>query len=408
MAKQLSDLRAQSKYPSIQILLLGRPDLEFGLSNVWARSKKRPKIIHIQSSKSRDDLEKFIRTGVDDISLLRKMHMSQKKSIKRHAKALRREVISTLCQNADGMFMLAKLMLAEIKDMNKPELIKRALNNCPEGLEDMFKRVIEKLAVIGGFDKHDLNEIIMWVACAKRDLLLGEIDLVIKLRDLQQDGLYTLEDELRTRFGSFFTISGADIDAGNEDEDESVVGENLTDVPETAEVVGSGGGDNDGASEDDIPSNFTIATVKFSHASVGQYFRTQGFHKGIGMDLNAARAHILHTCLLFLTDHIPKKGGEEWSPSSLLGYSADHLLDHLIEVDINTLQSLQPNKFGDICDEIVFLFRHSDALARWYLKLSDKQRLIHQFFGGMDVCSRIQEWMSGIATPDFPGLTLDG
>ncbi|XDG06235.1 hypothetical protein ABKA04_005850 [Annulohypoxylon sp. FPYF3050] len=422
MARQLSDLRVQSKYPLIQILLLGRPDLEFGLSNVWARSKKRPKVIQVQSSKSRDDLEKFVRTGVDGISLLQKMKMSQKKSIRRHAKALRSEVISTLCQNADGMFMLAKLMLAEIKDMNKPELIKRALNNCPEGLDDMFKRVIEKLAVIGGFDKHDLNEIIMWVACAKRDLLLGEIDLVIKLRDLQQGGLYTLEDELRTRFGSFFTISGVDSNAVNEDEDESVVGENPTDVfPETAEVIGNvgqeveddeienqdadtsnwtetdseeGDGD-DGDSEEDIPSNFLIATVKFSHASVGQYFRTQGFHKGIGIDLNVARAHVLQTCLLFLTDHIPKKNGEEWSPPDLLGYSADHLLDHLVEVDIEALRNSQPKKFSNISDEVFFLFRDSDALGRWYSKLSDKQKLIYQLFGRTDICSRIQEWIPG-------------
>ncbi|KAI1440283.1 hypothetical protein F5Y02DRAFT_411606 [Annulohypoxylon stygium] len=208
----------------------------------------------------------------------------------------------------------------------------------------------------------------MWVACAKRDLLLGEIDLVIKLRDLQQGGLYTLEDELRTRFGSFFTISDGD----------------------------------DGDSEEDIPSNFSIATVKFSHASVGQYFRTQGFHKGIGIDLNVARAHVLQTCLLFLTDHIPKKNGEEWSPPDLLGYSADHLLDHLVEVDIEALRNSQPKKFSNISDEVFFLFRNSDALGRWYSKLSDKQKLIYQLFGRTDICSRIQEWIPGHTAASRP------
>ncbi|KAI0894706.1 hypothetical protein F4806DRAFT_472310 [Annulohypoxylon nitens] len=92
-------------------------------------------------------------------------------------------------------------------------------------------------------------------------------------------------------------------------------------------------------------------------------------------------------------------GGEEWSPPGLLGYSADHLLDHLIEVDIEALQNSQPKKFSDISDEIFFLFRDSDALGRWYSKLSDKPRLIYQLFGKTDVCSCIREWIPEYTTP---------
>lgn len=415
MAKQLSDLRARSNYPLVQILLLGRPELEYNLSNVWA-GKARPKVIYVQPSKSRADIRRFIRKGVnEDISLLHVMH--RRKSTRRQAKILRDEITLKLGQTADGMFMLAKLMLAEIKDMNKPELIRDALDRPPEGLRDMFKRVITKLAATKAFDKRDLNEILMWVACAKRDLLLGEVDLVVKLRDLQQDGLYALEDDLRTRFGSFFTVGSTDIDAGEKDDSESVSTEyskNLSTAPITANTAqdneenkdtdfenwtdtdNDSDRDGDSDSEDDIPPNFLVATVKFSHASVGQHFRTQGFHEGVGIDFKTARVHVAETCLLFLTDHIPKKNGRPWSPS-LLQYSADHFLDHLIEVDAEALRDSQPKQFSNISNEIVFLFRNLGTLRRWYAAASDRQKLMSRLF---DVCSHIREWIPDHTTSD--------
>ncbi|KAI1414375.1 hypothetical protein F5Y13DRAFT_178993 [Hypoxylon sp. FL1857] len=199
----------------------------------------------------------------------------------------------------------------------------------------------------------------MWIACAKRDLLLGEIDLVVTLRDLQQDGLYALEMSLRL------------------DSDLSSL--------------------SDG--ENDIPPSFFVATVKFSHASVARHYRTQGFYEGIGMDLNSARAHVLHTCVLFLTGNIAKRNGNPWSPISLLEYSADHFLDNLIEVDIEVLKSSQPDKFTEISHGIALLFRDPDALFRWYSAVSDEHRLRSQLFGGIDFCSRIQEWIPECATP---------
>ena len=115
--------------------------------------------------------------------------------------------MKTLVDSSDGMFMLAKLMPAEMKDMNKPELIREPLPKPPQCLDDVFRRVVARLDVMGRFDRQDLNELIMWVTCAKRDLLLGELDLVLKLRDLRQSGIVGLEHELKTRFGSFFSVS---------------------------------------------------------------------------------------------------------------------------------------------------------------------------------------------------------
>ncbi len=64
------------------------------------------------------------------------------------AKRLRRGIIDKLTANTDGMAMPAKLMLDEIRDMNKPRLVQQALAKPPRGLDDMFRRVITRLVAV--------------------------------------------------------------------------------------------------------------------------------------------------------------------------------------------------------------------------------------------------------------------
>lgn len=406
LAKKLSDLRSTNrKYPAIQLLLLGRPNLEYNVSNVWQREKRRPKILHVQPSLSKSDVERFIKKGVTEgVRLLQKMRPGP-------SKRLRRDIVKTLVDSSDGMFMLAKLMLVEVKDMNKPELIRESLAKPPLGLDDMFRRVVARLDVMGGFDKKDLNELIMWVACAKRDLFLGELDLVLKLRDLRQNGIVGLEDELKTRFGSFFSVISAEAEMESEDEEDedvasvtesettlanSVSGESSgsehefdTDSEHEADLDGNESDRDRDEDEDDIPLNYFMATVKFGHASVGQHFRTAPLHRGIGMELNFAQAHIALTCLRFLTDNIPKRKQRPWREPNLFEYSVNHFLDHFGEVDFEELKSSHPDIFKSLSEEVLFLFRDRDSIIRWFHGLSDEYKFMCQLFS-QSTCSRLQ------------------
>ncbi|KAL5354826.1 hypothetical protein ACLOAV_000917 [Pseudogymnoascus australis] len=418
LAKKLSDLRSTTrKYPAIQLLLLGRPNLEYNASNAWQGEKRRPRILYVRPSLSKSDIERFIKKGVTEgVRLLRKMRPGPSKS-------LRRDIVTTLVKSSDGMFMLAKLMLAEIKDMNKPELIQESLAKPPQGLEGMLKRVVARLDVMGGFDKQDLNELIMWVACAKRDLLLGELDLVLKLRDFRQNGIVDLEDELKTRFGSFFSVVSAEDEMESEDEDDedvaSMVGSETT-LAKSVSGESSGpedeldtysehGSDLDGnesnrdedESDDDIPPNYFVATVKFGHASVGQHFRTAPLHRGIGMDLNFAQAHIALTCLRFLTDNIPKKEQRPWREPNLFEYSVDHFLYHFGEVDFEGLKSSHPDIFNSLSEEVSFLFSDRDSISRWFEALSDEYSFMCELFSRKTAISLREEF-----TKDRPVLEL--
>ncbi|KAI5919054.1 hypothetical protein F4810DRAFT_689415 [Camillea tinctor] len=159
---------------------------------------------------------------------------------------------------------------------------------------------------------------IMWVACAKRDLLLGELDLVLKLRDLKQDGIVRLDDELKTRFGSFFDVVYPAHDTDEDEDDISVLSNNNRGQPD-AEIQEGIDTDSDQwtdceeeeeeeeEEEDDeaTPDMYFKATVKFEHASVDRHFRTAPIHEGIGVDCNMARTHMATTCLLFVNGNIP-------------------------------------------------------------------------------------------------------
>jgi hypothetical protein len=380
IAKSLADLRSSgTKLPRIQLLFLSRPDLHDKITNAWRGNSNRPEIIQIEPTSSKTDIEKFIRKGVsEDVSLLARMRRGP-------SERLKNEIINKLTTGSDGLFIVAKLMLAEIKNMNKPELVLKTLAKPPSGLNDMFQRVITRLVVTGGFDKDDFNEIIMWIACAKRDLLLGELDLALKLRDLDQNGIVALDYELETRFGSFFSLSfvdGAKTTDASKDlkEDEYTI-----DNPDDAS-------DGDEDDEDFIEPLHFLASVKFGHASVGQYFRGAPFHEGIGLDVNFAQAHIAMTCLQFLTDSIPKRKSRKWRQPDLLQYAADYFLDHLREIQLEALESHHPALLSTISREISVMFQAQSRLIQWFNRVSSKRKFMGQLFSPV-TCSAIREFL---------------
>ncbi|KAI0388421.1 hypothetical protein F5Y17DRAFT_452862, partial [Xylariaceae sp. FL0594] len=424
MAKSLADSRSRkSKAPAIQLLLLGRPELEYNVSNAWSGERSRPKMLHLSPSLSKTDVERYVRRGVrQDIPLLAKMRQKRPGQTKR----LEREIVKTLCDSADGMFMLARLMLAEIKNMNKPELIQEALSRPPGGLDDMLKRVIARLSVMGGFDKKDLNEIITWVAFAKRDLLLGELDLILKLRDPRQNGIVDLEEELKTRFGSFFSVSRDEEEASEGRGSETVVGSIVQDrsalsvagVDDGSHADGESDSDDDnrdgvgdvlddyedgddvddeeesGEDEDEdedetdemVPDSFDKATVKFGHASIAQHFRIAPFHEGIGVDIESAQAHIALTCAQVLTGNTPKRNGKPWRQPDLSDYAADHLLDHLAEVQTGSAG------FPELADEMAVLFGDPSLLLSWFRSVSRQREFMCQLFR-RETCSCLQRFL---------------
>lgn len=100
-------------------------------------------------------------------------------------------------------------MVDQITEMARPQSIYEALETAPPRLEEMIRHIFERLArdpsVVDALG--DLNEILAWVALARRPLLLGEMHVLLRLRSPTGEAMYLLEEKLRGLFASFFTLS---------------------------------------------------------------------------------------------------------------------------------------------------------------------------------------------------------
>ena len=105
---------------------------------------------------------------------------------------------------------LNSLMLDQISDVSRPSDIRHTLEQAPHDLAKMIRHVFERLAGDPGVQKEDFNEMLTWITFARTPLLLGQMDVILKLRGELGEGMPDLEDRLRDQFSSFFTLDRED------------------------------------------------------------------------------------------------------------------------------------------------------------------------------------------------------
>ena len=108
------------------------------------------------------------------------------------------------------------------------------------------------------------------------------------------------------------------------------------------------------------------------------------------MDLKLAQAHMATTCLLFLTGNIPKRNDKPWRAPHLSQYSADHFLDHFMEIELDFLKSRHPVMYEKLSHEVLILFKDQSSLLQWFRSVSDEQKFMCQLFS-QNTCSHIRE-----------------
>jgi hypothetical protein len=83
---------------------------------------------------------------------------------------------------ADGTFFKVVLIMDQIYEKERVSSVFEAIEEVPPQLEAMIAHVFEKLTVNEDVDKSDLNELLLWVSFAKRELRVLELYAVIKVR----------------------------------------------------------------------------------------------------------------------------------------------------------------------------------------------------------------------------------
>ena len=341
-------------------------------------------------------------------------------------KTLARRIFQKLVDNANGMFLWVRLMIDQISSLGRPELIYEALDTAPPGLESMIRHIFERLArdpsVSDGIE--DLNEILAWVSCTRRPLLLGEMHILLRLRSRTGEAMYMLEDNLKGSFASFFTLSDdqdifeegeglPDIDLKSDDADEEDP-KGVSDID--LEMLG---GEDDDSDEDERPSSasgvtlveklgssssadrllpvrFKTTVIKFSHASIRDFLLKEGTPEKrqapsrlkIGFEVGKAEQHITETCLALIQESESVRKGS-FEASSITNYAAQYFMSHLIAIDRSTLSEAEK---ASIKRSLLAIFYKREGISPWLENIRDHEQFFNDWFGDRRYIDCVGEW----------------
>ena len=95
---------------------------------------------------------------------------------------LESEISSKLSEGANGMFLWVVLMIEELSSKDTTEELEEALENLPEGLEEIYARVLDR---INGFKeprKQTARQLLQFIACAAEPLSVNEIEHALAIK----------------------------------------------------------------------------------------------------------------------------------------------------------------------------------------------------------------------------------
>ncbi|GKT56135.1 NACHT and TPR domain-containing protein [Colletotrichum tofieldiae] len=355
----LDDLNQQSEYGTrVQVALIGRTTLSDDIMDYLGNDTtggQQLRTLHVTPDRNSSDIVSYIVEGVNSARILRGSTEDFKESI-----------IETMTKQVDGLFILAKFMLAELNRIRHPRRIIDSLQSYPKEINGMLRKaVLGFSSSITQEEADDLNEILRWISVAEMGLTLEQIESVLTLK--MGDAPFRLEESLRGQFSCFFTLEREDGLSTADLADRHELHRRLTSIevdpnkrtsPDFLDV------------ERDIEyfSNKRTTYVNFFHASVKEFFREDAStelradaqHPSIGFKLADARLHVLKTCLQIFTDPTYFTLGEEGL--SLQRYAAWYWPEHLEDVDITAVSAAEK---ADIGSRLYIMLTDPTILLTW-------------------------------------------
>lgn len=383
----------------LQFLLLGRPEIIGQWEGV------SPAYIEVSPAKMSADVEKYVIKNIGKVKVLRSRDISREKRV-----ALKRMIITKLQRRASGMFLWVKLLLEEIMNQTRPSGIEQILDSPPK-IFQLLETIIERLIKEQTGRKNDLKEILIWSTFAPRELYLGEIKLLLELREPVGEGLPDLELYLREDYRSLFVLDRQDgkttedlrrlaaleyaIDKSDDLEDmwdEDIDG-NLN-IPNEKPINGHV-----------LDSDLWTTKVRINHSIIREFI-SKGHLKNnpvIAINPNEAHLHIALTCLRNLAGDSPSKNERLPDESRIQKYCASNFIFHIMQlnplemskVDIETVASL-----------VYFNLYNKEPLAQIIKSKENSDEFLATFFAD-EVLSKIQQWVTRAPTGELNPAAME-
>jgi hypothetical protein len=400
LLKLMYDLRVSSQDEwggRLQLAFTARPELQNRMGDMYGF---RPAFIDISATKMSADVRKYVDENIMTVKVLTEKEIERKKRV-----ALKKKIVEKLTADTLGMFLWVRLILIEIRDKSRISDIEKVLD-APKDVYDMIRQILERIAADRDSRIDDLNELLTWVTFARREMLLGELKLLLQLRPPIGEGLPDLEDRLRGMYAQFFTLTRIDgrttedlqkLAAASRLPESDVVDDLEDDLDEDEDPTKDESGKVEGAGQTDeldpLHSDPATTQVGFSHGVIKDFLLHGGQSKdvGIGVDAEAGHTHIALTCLLVLTDQVAKVDGADWPPPNLSDYAADHFLHHLSKVNRDKVGVTTQTQ---IIQLLCSIFTDPVAIESWFRNRSWIYGIAGELLANSKMTKLIQSWFS--------------
>lgn len=167
--------------------------------------------IYVEKIKSNEDIVNYLRASIQKSKLLKTMKKNSQN-----------EIVETIAEKANEMFMWIKLMMQELSQKTRVSNIWKSLRRALKNLKKMLQHVLKEYSfMLKEESSNDLNIMLMWVTCVTRSLFLEELNIILRLQSSAEDEVLFLKHKLRKQLASFFVLTRqdhlfiADLDAGN-------------------------------------------------------------------------------------------------------------------------------------------------------------------------------------------------
>ncbi|KAL8870107.1 MAG: hypothetical protein Q9174_003770 [Haloplaca sp. 1 TL-2023] len=127
---------------------------------------------------------------------------------------LRDEISSTIVQQANGMFLLAKLHMDSIATTRTPRAVQIALQNLPTEIGDTYDQAMERIGATNDYDRKIVMNFLRWIAFSTRPLSVAEVEhassITTGARDIDQDDILNA-GELTSMCAGLVIVDASDI-----------------------------------------------------------------------------------------------------------------------------------------------------------------------------------------------------